>query len=98
MADALSDLVESLPAGVRPRPDARGATRSAAARDLGPPGDEPRRPPQPLDAVAPVGTARRRRLVADLSSPERLREAFMLMEILGPPVALRDPQAGRQPG
>lgn len=72
----------------------RSRSNQAAARPAPvPPAPRPEASPTPAAArvplpvrAAPVNLARLR---ASLASPERLREAFMLQEILGRPVALR---------
>lgn len=49
-----------------------------------------RAPPQPPQPARPSA---RTRLRQRLSRPEKLRETLLLSEILGPPRALRDPEA-----
>ena len=52
----------------------------------------PRRLPAP--AAAPRTSGASRTLIRELSTREGLRRAFILSEILGPPVSMRDPREG----
>lgn len=91
----IGDAVEGLigaPPELRRVNDLRDAVRSSAVRRPRPyPSDEesaPRRPPRLPEPVEPPPSSERTGL--DLGSRAELRRAFLLMEILGPPVALRD--------
>ena len=77
----------------------------ASDRDAPPPGpaeapDAPRRrrTPPPSDRPDRRAPTTRRRIEAKLSSRTQLRDAFLLYEVLGPPVSLRDPGAQRPGG
>ena len=61
--------------------------------------DAPRRvrTPPPPDRADRRPPTTRRRIEAKLSSRTHLRDAFLLYEVLGPPVSLRDP-AHQRPG
>jgi hypothetical protein len=62
--------------------------------------DAPRRvrTPPPSDRADRRAPTTRRRIEAKLSSRTQLRDAFLLYEVLGPPVSLRDPGSHRPGG
>jgi hypothetical protein len=62
--------------------------------------DAPRRvrTPPPPDRADRRPPTTRRRIEAKLSSRTQLRDAFVLYEVLGPPVSLRDPGSHRPGG
>ena len=87
------DLIVAPPRDRRSRETARPP---AAPRDRQGIEDErvaPRRPPPP--PAPPPSDPERRGLAAALASRSEVRRAFLLMEILGPPAALRGPGTRR---
>lgn len=85
------------------RQSAPGGPRAAPPppeRLAGPTGPPPRpqRPPSPHRVdTSERGPSNRQLLRRALSSPGAARQAFLLREVLGPPVALRDDNSSDRP-
>ena len=89
----VEDLSEAAPRERRPRETPRPAAGPRDRRGVEDERAAPRRPP-PAPAPPPSGPDRRG-LAAALASRAEVRRAFLLMEILGPPAALRGPDTRR---
>lgn len=101
-ADAVEHVVERTPREVPDEPARRTADRSARLPVRRPPDEEaavPRPERRELPPEAAPTKDEPRPIMAALASREELRRAFLLIEILGPPAALRSgPAFGGEPG
>ena len=89
--DPLADLFEPAPRRVAVETAASEVVRSVRSRPKESPVDAPAAPPLATAAAIRPGNPVRRQVLALLSSPSGLRQAWLLHEILGLPRALSGP-------
>ena len=93
--DVLEGVIEvAAPAARRDTARREEARPAPPGEDGGRPEGAAPRPRRPRQEPAQRQPGQRQELIAALSSRSALRRAFLLQEVLGPPKALRGPDAG----